>query len=194
MTGVCDLGLMPVEMGILRSTGKAASVLTVLLQSMAGCGPAEHPEPAAHPEQPSAGAATLSSEDAARFCVTLHEQMASCAPEFIDMNIDLRSKYFPAFAQKASDPATRAEMRDEGIKEALADGTGPLEPRQERCKQYVEHGPPVPSGDVAQATVCFKKATCAEKMACLRPSQEQRYQDRAKDPGESTPEGAPKMK
>ncbi len=97
------------------------------------------------------------------------------------------------YSQMAN-PETRAEIRKEGIAEAVADGTGPLEPRQERCKQYAEHGPKVPRADVVEAEVCFAKTACAEKIACMRPSQEARFAARAKEPGDSTAEGAPKMK
>ena len=148
---------------------------------------------AADPPRPSGGGGVLSSEEGTRFCVSLHEQMATCAAEFIDMNIELRARYFPSFAAKVADPRARAELREEGIQEALTDGTGPLAPRRERCEQYVAHGPAVPSGDAVQARRCFERPTCAEKLSCLRPSQEQRYIDRAKDPSGSTPDGSPRM-
>jgi hypothetical protein len=169
-----------------------------LLVLLSAC--ASQPEPAAAPlplaasTPPSPGADMLPPDEAAAFCVRLHEQVATCPSEFIDMNLELRAKYFPPFAAKIADPAARAEIQKEGVKETLADGTGPVEARRARCQEYVAHGPPVPRGDVAQAETCFQKASCAEKIACLRPSQEARYTARAKDPSESTPQGAPKMK
>jgi hypothetical protein len=99
----------------------------------------------------------LPPDQAAAFCVRLHEQVATCPSEFIDMNLELRAKYFPAFAAKIADPAARAEILQQGVKETLADGTGPAEPRRARCQDYVAHGPPVPRGDVAQAETCFQK-------------------------------------
>jgi hypothetical protein len=173
---------------------KALHALLTIAVGMIGCGGAAHEEPAATAGQASTAGESLKPEEATNHCVRLHEQLATCAGEFIDMNLDLRAKYFPPFAKEVANPEARAEMRKEGIAEAVADGTGPVEPRRERCKQYVEHGPQVPRGEVAEAEVCFQKASCAEKIACLRPSQEERYAKRAKEPGDSTPEGAPKMK
>lgn len=112
----------------------------------------------------------------------LHEQVVPCAGEFIDLNIELRSRYFPDFAAAAADPAKKAEMRRVGIEEVMADGAGPLEPRQKRCREYAEHGPPTPSGAVPQMEACYAKASCAEKMDCMRPVLEERYSKRAAAP------------
>lgn len=173
---------------------KATHALATIAMGIIGCGGAAHEEPAAPAGQAASAAETLPPEEATNHCVRLHEQLATCSGEFIDMNLELRAKYFPAFAKEVANPQARAEMRKEGISEAIADGTGPLPPRLARCKEYTEHGPKVPRGEVAEAEACFQKASCAEKIACLRPSQEQRYSSRAKEPGDSTPEGAPKMK
>ena len=173
---------------------KATHVLVTMMMGILGCGGAPHEEPASVVGQASSAAETLAPEEATNHCVRLHEQLATCSGEFIDMNLELRAKYFPAFAKEVASPEARAEMRKEGIAEAIADGTGPLPPRRARCTEYTEHGPKVPRGEVAEAEACFQKASCAEKIACLRPSQEKRYSSRAKEPGDSTPEGAPKMK
>ncbi len=173
---------------------KVLHALLTITMGVIGCGGAAHEESAAPAGQASAAGASLAPEEAADHCVRLHEQLATCAGEFIDMNLDLRAKHLPPFAEKIANPGARAEIRKEGIAEAIADGTGPVEPRRERCKQYVEHGPQVRRGEVAEAEACFQKASCVEKVACLRPSQEERYAKRAKEPGDSTPEGAPKMK
>jgi hypothetical protein len=170
------------------------ALVTMMMMGIVGCGGAAHDEPTAIVGQASSAAGTLAPEEATAHCVRLHEQLATCSGEFIDMNLDLRAKYFPEFAKQLASPEARAEIRKEGIAEAIADGTGPIGPRQERCKEYTEHGPKVPRGEVAEAEACFQKASCAEKIACLRPSQEVRYSSRAAAPGDSTPEGAPKMK
>ena len=173
---------------------KATHALVTMMMGIMGCSGASHEVPASPARQAATAAETLPPEEATAHCVRLHEQLATCSGEFIDMNLDLRAKYFPAFAKAVASPEARAEMRKEGIAEAIADGTGPVEPRRARCKEYTEHGPKVPRGDVVEAEGCFQKASCAEKIACLRPSQEQRYSSRAREPGDSTPEGAPKMK
>jgi hypothetical protein len=154
--------------------------------SLAGCGRSE----AEHAPVVD----SVSADEATRLCVMLHEQMAACAPEYIDMSIELRTRYFPAFAEKAASPELRAAMREEGIREAVASGTGPIEAREQRCKEYVAHGRPVLRGDLAQADLCFQKVSCAEKMECVRPSEERRYQDRAKAPATSWPGGVPNMR
>jgi hypothetical protein len=172
---------------------KATQALVTIAMGLMGCG-AGAPEAPAAPVGHAAAGEVLSPEEATNHCVQLHEQLATCSGEFIDMNLELRARYFPPFAEKLANPADRAEIRKMGIAEAIADGTGPIEPRRERCKEYVEHGPKVPRAEVAVAEGCFQKASCAEKIACLRPSQEERYSSRAKAPGDSTAEGAPKMK
>jgi hypothetical protein len=45
-------------------------------------------------------------------------------------------------------------------------------------------------GGLIAGEACFQEASCAEKIACLRPSQEERYAKRTREPGDSTAEGA----
>jgi|SoiMethySBSTD1v2_1073268.scaffolds.fasta_scaffold20532_3 hypothetical protein len=138
---------------------------------------AESPAPVA--DAGTAATDQLTLDQSVDFCVRLHEQVAPCAGEFIDLNIELREKHFPDFAEKAKDPKTRAAMHDEGIKEVLADGTGPLEPRRQRCKEYAEHGPPTPKSAVPKMEACFAKSACKEKVECMRPVLDERYGKRA---------------
>jgi hypothetical protein len=108
--------------------------------------------------------------------------MAGCAGEFIDLNIDLRSQYFPEFAKRVATPEARAEARSEGIKETLADGTGPIEPRRQRCAEYAKHGPPSPRTVVSEAERCYAMPACAEKVECMRSILETRYKGMAQGP------------
>ncbi len=132
----------------------------------------------AAPSPASSDGELLSAAESVDFCVRLHEQMVPCAPEFIDLTMDLRAKYFPEFAQKIATPESRASAKKIGIDEVMADGAGPLEPRRKRCQEYVEHGPPTPRSAPLQMEPCFAKQACGEKIECMRPVMEARFQAR----------------
>lgn len=153
----------------------------------AGCGGAAREPPAtaagqpeasksAAPSRPEVADDSLTQAENVDFCIRLHEQLAACAGEFIDLNIELRTHYFPDFAKRVSTPEARAEARRIGIEEALADGTGPVEPRRQRCTEYCVHGPPTPRSDVPHMEGCYQKPSCADKVECARPILEARYQ------------------
>lgn len=148
----------------------------VACASLFGCASQSAPAPASTPQ--ASASEPLSTAEAVAFCVRLHEQAAPCAGEFIDLTMDLRAKYFPEFAEKIATPEARAAAKKTGMEEVMADGTGPLEPRQQRCQDYVEHGPPTPRDAPARLEPCFAKAVCAEKIECMRPVMEARFQAR----------------
>lgn len=172
-------------------------LVTLLALFSVGCASGAPPATSASEEAPAPGASAsaasvdaapapssdaLSLEEGTAFCVRLHESVVPCAGEFIDLNIDLRSRYFPEFAQKLSTPEARAEARKLGIEEVQADGAGPLEPRRQRCRGYAQHGPPTPRSAVPPMEVCFAKAACAEKIECMRPVLDARFKARAEAP------------
>lgn len=105
---------------------KATHALVTMMMGIMGCSGAPHEVPASPARQAATAAETLPPEEATAHCVRLHEQLATCSGEFIDMNLELRAKYFPPFAKEVANPEARAEMRKEGIAEAIADGTGPI--------------------------------------------------------------------
>jgi hypothetical protein len=111
-------------------------------------------------------------------CVRLHTAVQSCTPEFVGMNLDLRSQYSPEFASMMKDPAIRAEAENEGAAETAADAAQ----APERCKEFAkpEWGPPQPKSDVAVLEGCYAKSSCAEKMACIKPIIEPRFAFRAR--------------
>lgn len=139
----------------------SSTVFSGLVLLSVGCASTGKPDPS--------NGAALSHDDATNMCVRLHEQTAQCAEEFIDAVLSLRAKYEPGFSEVLADPKARAEIRAEGLKEAAADGSGPLEPRRERCAQYAAKGPPVPASDPATLEECYKAHDCAAKLACMKP-------------------------
>jgi hypothetical protein len=175
-----------------------AYALTALL-ALQACGGTAEPPPAS-PAQPASttpaaasGAAPsdeLSLDEATAFCVRLHEQVVTCAAEFIDMTMDLRGKYDPGFAARFSTPEAKAAAKKEGIEEVKADGSGPLEPRQQRCRDYARE-PPTPRKVPAETEPCFQIADCAQKIACMRPVMEARFRARAEAAAAAQP-SAPK--
>lgn len=140
--------------------------------------PASSPSGAGATES-AGGSESLGLEQSIDFCVRLHEQAVPCAGEFIDVILELREKYFPEFAAQMVDDTARARIREKGIEETLVDGTGPVEPRRDRCKEYVVNGPPTPRSVVSEAEACYTATTCEERMGCLRPLLEARFAERA---------------
>jgi hypothetical protein len=143
----------------------------VVLLLVVSCGGGQAPSKA----PPSA---TLTTDQAITMCVQLHQQGARCAPEFAKLNLELRAKYVPEFATALADPAQRAAIEAEAIEEIKADG-GPAV--TERCTEFAKPswGPLTPRGDAVAADLCYRKVTCDERMSCLRPVIEPRYQYRA---------------
>jgi hypothetical protein len=135
------------------------------------------------PQNPPETAEHLSLLEARDFCVRLHEEVVPCAGEFIDLNIELRTRFFPDFAREAAEPRRKAEMRRIGIDEVMQDGAGPLEPRRQRCAKYAEQGPPSPRAAVQLMEGCYARSACADKVECMRPVLEERYAKRAQSAG-----------
>ncbi len=167
-------------------TGVGIGLLSLALVMGAGCASREvkKEEVRQEPAAPSAAEVVtateegaLGLEEATAFCVRLHEQMATCPREFISLLLDLRAQRDPRFAGVFAREGVREAMTEEGVKEVLADGTGPLEPRQARCTEYAANGPPVPSGDPQRAEPCYALSTCEERVSCLQPVLEQRLMD-----------------
>lgn len=140
--------------------------------------PEPAPAPAAESESPAGATSSeaLALEEGTDFCVRLHEQVLPCSEAFIDLIMDLRAQYDPNFAAMMADANTKAEARKTGLEELAADGAGPLEPRRERCRGYASHGPPTPRSAVPRVEACYAMAACAEKVECLRPVMEERFQ------------------
>jgi hypothetical protein len=178
---------------------KNAYALTALL-ALQACGGTAEPPPAS-PASPASAAPSvaassaapsddLSLDEATAFCVRLHENLVTCSAEFIDMTMDLRGKYDPGFAARFSTPEAKAAAKKEGIEEAKADGSGPLEPRQQRCRGYAQE-PPTPRKAPAELEPCFQITDCTQKIACMRPVMEARFRARAEAAAAAQP-GAPK--
>jgi|GEM_PF-7018655 len=163
-----------------------AIVVTTFI-ALQTCGSAVQPRPAqavsAAPDE------YLSLEDATDLCVHLHEEMVSCAPEFMDLIIDLRRRYDPSWPVNHPTPESEAEAKVVGIEELKNEGSGPLEPRQELCRGYAQ-SPKTPREVPATLDPCFKISDCTQKVECTRPVMELRFRARA----EAASSGAPSIK
>ena len=154
---------------MLGSTMRAILIAVVML----GCG--SH---AAGPSSPpSSPPAVLSYDEGVALCERLHREAVPCAAEFIDLNIELRAKYSPEFAEAIKDPAARKEITEIGLQEVVKDAANV----HERCSEYVkpEWGPPQPRADLAVLDACYAKPACPDKIECLRPVMEPRFKYRA---------------
>lgn len=165
----------------MMKTALNACALTTLL-ALQACGGATEPRPA-HPSPPAAPVAAASDEylsldDATALCVHLHEEMVSCAPELMDLIIDLRRRYDPSWPANHPTPESEAEAKIVGIEELKDEGTGPIEPRRERCRGYAQ-APKTPRDVPATLDPCFKITDCTQKVECTRPVMEARFRARA---------------
>jgi hypothetical protein len=152
-----------------------AYVLTTLI-ALQACGGAVAPRPA--PPVSAEADEYLSLEDATALCVHLHEEMVSCAPELMDLIIELRRRYDPSWPVDHPSPDSEAEAKAVGIEELKNEGTGPLEPRQELCRGYAR-SPKTPRAVPATLEPCFKISECKQKVECTRPVMETRFRARA---------------
>lgn len=143
---------------------------TILILVVSACG-------GRAPSNPSPAPATLSYDEMVSLCERLHREAIACAAEFIDLNIELRMKYSPEFADAMKDPAVRKEVTETGLKEVRDDAAN----AHERCSEYAkpEWGPPQPRGDLAVLDGCYAKQACADKVGCMRPVIEPRFKYRA---------------
>jgi hypothetical protein len=123
---------------------------------------------------PDAGT-SLADADAVPLCVELHEHLAKCPAEFIDLMIDLRAKHEPGFAAKVKDPKARADVRKAGIDEAKADGTD----NAAKCEHWVKTGPKTTASDASIMRGCFANDACPKLMTCISPVLERRMGARA---------------
>jgi hypothetical protein len=128
---------------------------------------------------PPAGAVdpTLSQAEMVDLCVNLHSKAAACPAEFTKLNIDLRIKYSPEFAQMMQDPAVRQQAQAEGVAETSADAAN----ARERCTEFAkpEWGAAQPRSDLARLDTCYAMSSCDGKMQCLQPLIEPRFAYRA---------------
>jgi hypothetical protein len=154
----------------LREAHRMRACLVVLVLVMSGCGSQAAATTTSQP-------AMLSYDESVSVCERLHREALPCAAEFIDLNIELRMKYSPEFAQAMKDPATRKEVTEIGLQEVSRDAAN----ARERCSEYAkpEWGPPQPRTDLAVFEACYAKPACPDKMACLRPVMEPRFKYRA---------------
>lgn len=113
-------------------------------------------------------------------CERLHREVVSCTREFVGLNIDLRIKYMPEFAERMADPEFRKAVEAEGAKETIDDAAS----AHERCVEFAKPawGQPQPRTDLAALDGCYAQTACDAKMACLRPLIEPRFAYRAQHP------------
>lgn len=145
-------------------------VFAVLVVVACGGGAPSSPSPAPEP-------ATLSYDEMVALCERLHREAIACAAEFTDLNIELRMKYSPEFAEEMKDPAARKEVTEIGLKEMRDDAAN----AHKRCSEYAkpEWGAPQPRSDLAVLDGCYTKPACADKIGCMRPVIEPRFKYRA---------------
>ncbi len=119
----------------------------------------------------------LSGDEMVDLCVNLHTNAAKYPDELTRMNLDLRAKYSPQFAQMLRDPELRKQAEATGVAETAADAAS----ARERCTAFAkpEWGKPQPRNDVSRLEGCYALASCDAEMACIQPIVEPRFAYRA---------------
>ncbi len=135
---------------------------------------AEEPQPSAVEEEEAPAAEALSVEDLAVHCVKLAEQAAQCPDDVAALLVQLRVESDPRFASVSQRPGVLESAQEKAKEAVLANGTGPLEARQERCEARAQSAQPVPATEPAELEACEALDDCAQKAACLRPLFERR--------------------
>jgi RNA polymerase sigma factor (sigma-70 family) len=96
-------------------------------------------------------------------CVATRERSFACKEEFADALI----------ARRNPPPEQRAAWRRKAIEKITADGSGPLEPRRDRCAAMVLPGPPPPTEKAGLERIrkrldeCTAQPDCTARVACL---------------------------
>lgn len=104
------------------------------------------------------GGRELSRDEHITFCVQRWEKMAACKDEFA-----------AHFSDKL--PVERREVhRAKFMKQVLEAGTGPVEPRREKCAASIDRVQPVvTASEVTKARACFAEPDCKTVVACMKP-------------------------
>ena len=157
-----------------RTNKIRSTTLVALLASSAITGCHRNATPASVPP---AAEPILSQAEMVDLCVNLHSKAAACPAEFTSLNIELRIKYSPEFAQLMQDPAVRQQAQAAGVTETSADAAI----ARERCAEFAQPawGAAQPRSDLARLDACYALASCDAKMQCLQPLIEPRFAYRA---------------
>jgi RNA polymerase sigma-70 factor (ECF subfamily) len=101
----------------------------------------------------------LPREEAIKTCVWYKEMAVQCRNELAD--------FFATFAKPGTPPEVLARYRAKALKEILDEGTGPLQPRREKCSQDVEKRP-ITYGDLATLKKCAAQTNedCKAAIEC----------------------------
>ena len=137
-----------------------------------GCGGGKSETKADQPpkaQEPMVAAPGL--DESVAHCMKFREQLFLCKDQAIDMLMEERAKANPDFAKMVADAAQKGTMREQGLKELEADGSGAPEPRQAKCKEMASTMPQqVPESMVKEMKAtesCWDKP-CADRANCLR--------------------------
>lgn len=109
-------------------------------------------------------------EEGAGMCVEMREKVFECEDEFAQAFV----------AQRNPPPERRRALVRQALEEIAADGSGPVEPRRERCRAMIK-----PMAGAAKApeselrgkldgmkkmlAFCSAKESCAERVECMMP-------------------------
>jgi RNA polymerase sigma factor (sigma-70 family) len=102
-------------------------------------------------------------EEGIDLCVATRERTLECKEEYADAII---AHYSPS-------PERQAALRRKVIEKITAEGSGPLEPRREKCAAMAMPGPPPPTEKAGLERMrkaideCFAQPECTARVACL---------------------------
>lgn len=102
-------------------------------------------------------------------CVEFRERACQCRLELVDPWLDLRERTNPALAEAMATESGRAEIKGLALKEFVEDGSGPLEPRQQKCQAMLDSGKRPDDRSIAALADCAEKNGCVHWVACIMP-------------------------
>lgn len=107
-------------------------------------------------------------EEAVTMCVEMRERVFECKAEFAESFV----------AQRNPPPEQRKALIKKALEEITADGSGPLEPRRDRCRVTTKNMQGGPQDEATKRgkldgmkkvlAFCSAKENCAERVECMK--------------------------
>jgi hypothetical protein len=98
----------------------------------------------------------LPADQAVAACVEFKEKAVACKEVLAD--------YFASFAPAEK----RQRLREKAMQEIVAEGTGPLEPRQAKCAES-QARQPYTEAEATALRACAAKTDCQAQLDCAKP-------------------------
>jgi hypothetical protein len=106
-------------------------------------------------------------------CLEFRERACQCRHELVDPWLDLRARTNPVLGEAMTTESGREEIKGLALKEFVEDGSGPLEPRRQKCQAMLESGKRPDARSITALADCEAKESCLDWVACIMPVMEE---------------------